>query len=105
MTSAEELEEAMATDAGKIIAHFRDVHEAIREALANRDQIYISKYEKSIGGLDKTAPENLEAGDLVLIKQRKAGGLRLPLMGPFRFIQYRGQKRTFATVENVLNGK
>jgi hypothetical protein len=37
VTSAEELEEAMATDAGKIIEHFRDVHEAIRESLANRD--------------------------------------------------------------------
>lgn len=41
-------------------------------------------------GREKTAPEHLQEGDLVLIKQRKAGGLRLPLMGPFKFLKYRG---------------
>ena len=77
----------------------------MREQLENRDQIYISKYEKSVAGISEFAPEGLKEGDLVLIKQRKAGGLRLPLMGPFRFIKYRGQKKAFATVENILNGK
>ena len=44
-------------------------------------------------------------GDLVLLRQRRAGGLRLPAQGPYTFVRYRTSKRLTAEVENPLTGR
>ena len=44
-------------------------------------------------------------GDLVLLRQRRAGGLRLPAQGPYTFVRYRTSKRLTAEVENPLAGR
>ena len=44
-------------------------------------------------------------GDLVLLRQRRAGGLRLPATGPYRFLQYRSSSKLTAAIEHPLTGK
>ena len=44
-------------------------------------------------------------GDLVLLGQRRAGGLRLPATGPYRFLRYRSSSKLTAAIEHPLTGK
>ena len=44
-------------------------------------------------------------GDLVLIRQRKTGGVRHPAQGPYRFVRYATSKELTAIVDNPESGK
>ena len=44
-------------------------------------------------------------GDLVLLRQRRAGGLCLPAQGPYTFVRCRTSKRLNTEVENPLTGR
>ena len=69
--------------------------------LAIKDSTYAEQYKKSIEKFDRLAPDDIQPGDLVLIKYRKTGGLRLPTMGPFIFKTYRGKNNNHATVISI----
>ena len=46
-----------------------------------------------------------QPGDLVLLRSRRAGGLRLPAQGPYRFKFYRGRAKLTADIEDPLTGQ
>jgi hypothetical protein len=103
--SFEELQDTLITDPESLITFFKTLHNEIKEQLVVKDAAYAEQYKKSIQILEKFAPTDIQEGDLVLIKQRKTGGLRLPAMGPFTFKGYRGKHNNHATVISIQSGK
>ena len=63
-------------------------HLSVGKQLAAQDMQYVQDYARRT----VTEPSQYLPGDLVLLKQRKVGGLRLPTVGPFRFVSFAGKR-------------
>lgn len=63
--------------------------------LKQRDEDEKVRYDKNVGPVLE-----LQQGDLVLVKNRSAGSLETPLVGPFRFLRYKDADRYACILEN-----
>lgn len=85
---------------------FAESMKALRALVSEKIGLYDSRTKRYYDMQEPLAPEiEYKNGDLVLLRSRRAGGLKLPAQGPYRFKHYRGRGKLTADIEDPLSGK
>ena len=80
----------------------REIRDVAKEKLALYDSRTKRYYDRTMADVEMV---EYQSGDLVLLRQRRSGGLRLPATGPYRFVRYQSGSKLTATIVNPLTGK